>query len=571
MKPQATSDDAAATSSLTPALRAIATDWLTQDPDQDTKTALTQLLTRAEAGQPAALAELADCFAGPLTFGTAGLRAALGPGPARMNRVVVTQAAAGFADWLLSKGGVSPGATVLIGYDARHKSADFARDTAEVMAAAGLRPLLADHAIPTPVLAFGVVHLGCAAGVQVTASHNPAADNGYKVYLGDGSQIIAPTDEQIAAYIAAHASHPVSDTARSTAYDSVGDELTAAYTARVASLLAGTDTRNIVWAYTAMHGVGAQTVRRVVAAAKLPTPAIVEEQINPDPDFPTVPFPNPEEPGAMDLLITLADARGADIAIATDPDADRCAVAARINDTWRRLTGDEVGALLGDDALRRQVPGTFAASIVSSTLLGHMAAAAHRDFVTTLTGFKWIGRVPNLAFGYEEAIGYCCDPTAVRDKDGISAAAALLRLTAQLKADGQSICDRLTEIDKRYGIHATAQHSIRVARLSQITDMMDRLRSDPPTWLAGEPVSVKDLLTPGGSLPPTDGVEFTGPSVHVVVRPSGTEPKLKCYCEARRPAEEAGRNMVASRAAAASMLEQLWADMVGVLRPPNET
>jgi len=557
-----TSTDASA---VRPALQAKAEAWADQDPDIDTKAELKALMTAANSGDKSALAQLRDCFAGPLTFGTAGLRAAMGPGPARMNRVVVTQAAAGFADWLLTTGGVKPGSSVLIGYDARHKSADFARDTAEVMAAAGLKPLLTAEPTPTPVIAFGVVHLGCAAGVQVTASHNPAQDNGYKVYLGDGSQIIPPTDAQIAAKIAKRATRPVADIGRSEAYEMVGDDLLAAYVARVAGVIAPTPKRDVVWAYTAMHGVGAKAVHQVVDATRFPAPFIVETQVNPDPDFPTVAFPNPEEPGAMDLVITLARSRGADIAVDTDPDADRCAAAAPIDGAWRRLTGDELGVLLGDYAIRRGVPGTFAASVVSSTILGTMAHAAHRRFATTLTGFKWIGRVPNLAFGYEEAIGYCCDPVAVRDKDGISATAMLLRLTAELKAEGLTVADRLAEIDKDFGVHATAQHSIRVAKLSQIAEMMKRLRDAPPSQLAGVAVMTTDLLV-DGKLPPTDAVMLSGKTLRAVVRPSGTEPKLKCYLEARRPAEEANRNIVASRAAAAQTLEQIWQEIDQILR-----
>lgn len=553
---------------LRPALKAMALAWASQDPDAETRDALMALVEAAEGGDKPALAELTDAFAGPLTFGTAGLRAALGPGPARMNRVVVTQAAAGFADWLLSTGGVAAGATVLIGYDARHKSADFARDTAEVMAAAGLYPILTAQPTPTPVVAFGVVHFGCAAGVQVTASHNPAQDNGYKVYLGDGSQIVPPTDAQIADCIAARAAAPLADIKRLADYRLIDDELADAYTARVAGLVADADVRDVVWAYTAMHGVGAKTVHRVVEAAHLAAPYLVEEQVNPDPAFPTVPFPNPEEPGAMDLVMTLAESRGADIAIATDPDADRCAAAVPVDGTWRRLTGDEIGGLLGDYAMRRGTTGTFAASIVSSTLLGTMAKANHRRFAATLTGFKWIGRVPHLAFGYEEAIGYCCDPATVRDKDGISATVMLLRLTAELKSQGLTIADRLTQIDKTYGVHATVQQSVRVAKLSQIGDMMARLRAAPPAELAGEPVKTVDLLV-GGHLPPTDAMLFSGLTVRVVVRPSGTEPKLKCYLEARRPVEEAGRNIVASRAVAAQTLDTLWREIEQILDPPR--
>ncbi|MCL2490688.1 MAG: phospho-sugar mutase [Propionibacteriaceae bacterium] len=549
---------------MTSTVRAKAEAWAAQDPDPQTRAELTRLMSAADGGDRVALAQLRDCFSGPLTFGTAGLRAALGPGPARMNRAVVTQAAAGFADWLVSAGGVKPGSPVLIGYDARHMSAEFARDTAEVMAAAGLKPLLTREPTPTPVIAFGVVHLGCAAGVQVTASHNPAQDNGYKVYLGDGSQIIPPVDAQIAAKIARRAARPLASIGRSESYDLIGDELLAAYVARVAGLVASTPTRQVVWAYTAMHGVGAKAIHQVIDAARFPAPFIVESQVNPDPDFPTVPFPNPEEPGAMDLVISLAKLRGADIAVATDPDADRCAAAAPIDGTWRRLTGDELGVLLGDYAMRRGVPGTFAASVVSSTLLGTMAHSAHRRFTTTLTGFKWIGRVPHLAFGYEEAIGYCCDPLAVRDKDGISAAVLLLRLTAELKAEGLTVGDRLAEIDRAFGVHATAQHSVRVAKLRQIEDMMKRLRDAPPAHLVDETVQVTDLAA-GGKLPPTDAVMLSGKTVRVVVRPSGTEPKLKCYLEARRSVEEANRNLVASRAVATQTLERLWDEIAAVL------
>jgi len=551
---------------LDPALAAAARAWASQDPDRATRAELTQLLADAKAGRSGARETLAEDFAGPLAFGTAGLRAALGPGPARMNRVVVTQTAAGFADWLLANGAVR-GAKVLIGYDARHKSDEFARDTAEVMAGGGLTPLLTDRPVPTPVLAFGVTHLGCTAGVQVTASHNPAADNGYKVYLGDGSQIIPPTDEQIAACISARAAQPLAAIARGKKITLVGSELVASYAATAAALLDGTDTRQLVWAYTAMHGVGAATMHAVVSSGGLPTPVMVDAQINPDPDFPTVPFPNPEEPGAMDLVISLARARNADIAIATDPDADRAGVAVKVDGEWRRLTGDEVGALLGDDALRRGTLGTFAASLVSSTLLSTMARLAGREYATTLTGFKWIGRVPNLAFGYEEAIGYCCDPANVRDKDGISATVALLRLVAELKAQGLTIADRLAQIDKEFGVHATSNHSVRVAELSQIGAMMASLRANPPTDLAGETVVTTDLLD-GGDLPPTDGMLFAGPTVQVVVRPSGTEPKLKCYCEARRPVEEARRNLKASRAAAAQTLDVLWGTIKEILDAP---
>jgi len=314
----------------------------------------------------------------------------------------------------------------------------------------------------------------------------------------------------------------------------------------------------------------------VVQATGFSAPALVADQIEPDPDFPTVAFPNPEEPGAMDRLLDVARRTGADIAIATDPDADRCGVAIPVGDLWRPLTGDEVGGLLGDDAMRRDrsaAPGVaergrFACSIVSSTLLRTMARARGREFVHTLTGFKWIGRVPGLAFGYEEAIGFCCDPRFTADKDGISAAAALLRLTAELKAAGRTVADRLDEIDRTYGAHTTRQVSLRVASLGQIGDMMARLRARPPARLAGQPVAVRDWTTdPAEGLLPTDALEFTGESVHVVVRPSGTEPKLKCYLEARATPEICQADLAGARAANRDTLEAVWQALHGVLQP----
>ena len=553
--------------SLASGLRTAIDEWLAEDPDAATRTALTQLAERADAGDDAALAELESAFAGPLTFGTAGLRAALGPGPARMNRVVVSRAAAGLAAWLTARG--LGGGTVLIGYDARYNSDVFARDTAEIMAGAGFDAVLTREPIPTPLVAFGITHLGCVAGVVVTASHNPATDNGYKVYLGDGSQIIPPTDTEIADLIAGVARRPLAAIARSETYRRIGDELVDAYVARAAGLVPDDAPRDLTWVYTAMHGVGARVVNRVADAARFPAAVPVVEQIDPDPAFPTVVFPNPEEPGAIDLAIDLARRRGVDVVIATDPDADRCAVAAPFPDAagvpaWRMLTGDELGALLGDDALRRGVPGTFASSVVSSTLLSRMAASHRRPFTQTLTGFKWIGRVPDLAFGYEEAIGYCCDPAAVPDKDGITTALTVLRLVAGLTASGAGIADRLDEIARRYGVHATSQLSVRVDDPAIIRDAMARLRAHPPQRLAGAPVRVRDLLD-GGDLPPTDAVELTGEWVHVVARPSGTEPKLKCYLEARVSQAESAADLAAARLSAAVTLTQLRTEMAEAL------
>jgi len=511
--------------------------WIEQDPDPGTRAETERLLHTAGTGDEVARAELTDAFTGRLAFGTAGLRGRLGPGPNRMNRVVVTQAAAGLAAYLGDVG--HAGGRVLVGYDARHGSERFARDTGEVLAAAGFEALVTDGPVPTPVVAFGIRHLGCVAGVVVTASHNPPEDNGYKVYLADGSQIVPPADAEIAARIDEVARHPLANVPRSDAYARVGPELLDAYAARAASLVPASAPRALRWAYTPLHGVGGDLVLDVVARAGFPPPAVVAEQAEPDPDFPTVAFPNPEEPGAIDLALALGERVDADVVVANDPDADRCAVAASFPGSgWRMLTGDELGVLLGDDALRRGTTGTYACSIVSSTQLATVAAAYGQPSTTTLTGFKWIGRVPGLAFGYEEAIGYCVDPEAVRDKDGMTALVRVLALTAALTAAGTKVAGRLDEIATRYGVVLTGQQSVRVADLDLITQAMARLRADPPATLAGEPVEVTDLGAGLGDLPATDAVRLEGATVRVVVRPSGTEPKLKAYLEARVPLDQ---------------------------------
>ncbi|HEY5820822.1 MAG TPA: phospho-sugar mutase [Propionibacteriaceae bacterium] len=539
-------------------LRAVAA-WTVQDPDPQTRAAVEQLLSQAQHGDEAALRELADCFSGPLEFGTAGLRGALGPGPHRMNRVVVGQAAAGLATYLRDQG--HAGGTVIIGYDARHNSDVFARDTAEIMAAAGFRALLTAAPTPTPVVAYGIRHFGCVAGIVVTASHNPPQDNGYKVYLGDGSQIVPPADAEIAQRISEITQHDLGDVPRSDGYTVLGDELELAYRERVVSLVPADAPRDLRWVYTPLHGVGGAVVHEAILGAGFAPASVVEAQADPDPDFPTVAFPNPEEPGAIDLALAQARAIDADVVVANDPDADRCAVAAVVDGGWRMLSGDELGALLADDALRRGVRGTYACSIVSSSLLSAMATAYDQPFAYTLTGFKWIGRVPGLAFGYEEAIGYCVDPAAVPDKDGISALVRVLTLAAQLKAAGQTLADRLDEIATQYGVYATDQLSVRVEDLSVITAGMARLRAHPPTELGGQPVDIVDLAAGTDTLPPTDGVLITGPRIKVVARPSGTEPKLKCYLEARTP----GDDLVRGRAEARSLLHQLRREMTAAL------
>ena len=479
-----------------------------------------------------------------------------------MNRVVVGQAAAGLATYLLDSG--LAGGRVLVGYDARHNSDRFAKDTAEIMAGAGFATMITAGPLPTPVIAFGIRHFGCVAAVVVTASHNPPQDNGYKVYLGDGSQIVPPADAEIAARIDEVAKHRLDDVPRSPGYATLGDELVAAYFERIAALVPAGVPRSLDWVYTPLHGVGGSIVEQAVRAAGFPAGIVVAEQAQPDPDFPTVAFPNPEEPGAIDLALSKAQEVGADLVVANDPDADRCAVAAVVDQSWRMLRGDELGALLGDDALRRGVRGTYACSIVSGSLLQAMAAAYRQPFVYTLTGFKWIGRVPGLAFGYEEAIGYCVDPAAVPDKDGISALVRVLILAAELKANGRTLADRLDEIALIYGVYETDQLSVRVDDLEVISAAMTRLRAHPLVALAGEPVEATDLTAGSSTLPPTDAVLITGETLKVVVRPSGTEPKLKCYLEVRVP-QDRSKGLAEDRRLARTRLGRIRDEMSAAL------
>ena len=541
--------------------RAIAS-WTEQDPDPQTRRQVEDLLAAADVGDAAAMAELVDAFSGRLEFGTAGLRGALGAGPNRMNRVVVGQAAAGLATYLLDHD--LAGGKVIIGFDARRNSDVFAKDTAEIMSGAGFQAMITPGPLPTPVVAFGIRHFGCVAGVVVTASHNPPQDNGYKVFLGDGSQIVQPADVEISSRIDEVAKHSLYDVPRSDSYSVLGDEVAAAYVNRLTALMPPDAPRELHWVYTPLHGVGGSLVERAVAACRFPPAYVVTEQANPDPSFPTVAFPNPEEPGAIDLALRSAQQTGADLVIANDPDADRCAIAAVIDTQWRMLRGDELGVLLGEDALRRGVRGTYACSIVSSSLLSVIAAAYDQPFVYTLTGFKWIGRVPGLAYGYEEAIGYCVDPEAVRDKDGISALIRVLTLAADLKADGLSVADRLDEIARRYGVYETDQMSVRVPNLKIIGAAMARLRAHPPRMLAGQRLSIVDLTQGSEELPPSDAVLITGETIKVVVRPSGTEPKLKCYLEAHLPVSRS-LDLSTARAEARTILKTIRSEMSAAL------
>ncbi|MEU2431000.1 phospho-sugar mutase [Streptomyces sp. NPDC007861] len=511
--------------------------WLAEDPDPQTRDELGRLIESAEAGDTA---ELAARFTGTLQFGTAGLRGELGAGPMRMNRAVVIRAAAGLAAYLKAQG--HTGGLVVIGYDARHKSADFARDTAAVMTGAGLRAALLPRPLPTPVLAYAIRHLGAVAGIEVTASHNPPRDNGYKVYLGDGSQIVPPADGEIAARIDAVRS--LNDVPRpESGWETLGDEVLDAYLARTDAVLSPRSPRTARVVHTALHGVGTDVVLAAWERAGFPAPVLVAEQAEPDPDFPTVAFPNPEEPGAMDLAFAKAREVRPDIVVANDPDADRCAVAVPDDGAeggWRTLRGDEVGALLAAHLVHKGVSAgdensTFAESIVSSSLLGRIAQAAGLGYEETLTGFKWISRVEGLRYGYEEALGYCVDPGGVRDKDGITAALLVAELASELKEQGRTLSDLLDDLAVEHGLHATDQLSVRVDDLGVIADAMRRLRERPPTLLAGlRVVSAQDLTKGSEQLPPTDGLRYYLEGefeARVIVRPSGTEPKLKCYLE----------------------------------------
>jgi phosphomannomutase len=542
-----------------------ASQWLAEDPDPETRAELRALLAAGDD------AELADRFSGRLQFGTAGLRGALGAGPNRMNRAVVIRAAAGLASYLRTTGGTS----VVIGYDARHKSAVFASDTAAVMAGFGIAASVLPRPLPTPVLAFAIRHLGASAGVMVTASHNPPQDNGYKVYLGDGGQIVPPTDADISQHI--EAVGPLADVPRSDAWTVLDESVLDAYLAAITSLplLTALPQRDLRIAYTPLHGVGRDVVLAAFARAGFTSLSVVAEQGSPDPDFPTVAFPNPEEPGAIDLALSLARATSADLVLANDPDADRCAVAipdALADGGWRMLRGDEVGVLLADFLLTQGVSGRYATTIVSSSLLSKMAARHGMAYSETLTGFKWIVNAgDDLVYGYEEALGYCVAPSLTRDKDGISAALLIALLAATLKADGSSLAGRLDDIARTYGVYATDQVSVRVSDIAQIDAALARLRAEPPTTLGGLPVrSVDDLSQGANGLPPTDGLRFRldgavlgiGPA-RVVVRPSGTEPKLKSYLEV---VVDVADTVEAGRARARAQLDAIATDLRVALR-----
>ncbi len=510
------------------ALRLEVENWIADDPDPKTASQLRDLLDREDEST------LQRYFKGFLQFGTAGLRGPIGPGPSCMNRAVVGRAAAGIASYMKKREMKS----VIIGRDARHGSEDFTNETAEIMSGAGMQVYILPRPLPTPVLAFATSYLGCDIGIMVTASHNPPEDNGYKVYVGpvaDGinyaaSQIINPTDQFMATEIAAVAR--LKSLPRGNKWTVLNEDVVNEYISRTSALAPRPGDLKVV--YTAMHGVGTEIVSKVFSQAGFHNLILVDEQCTPDPNFPTVAFPNPEEPGAIDLALAKAKATDADLVIANDPDADRCAAA--INDPnsgWRMLRGDELGVILGEWIARSHPRGTFGNSIVSSSALRKICAHYGIDFKEVLTGFKWLAKIEDLAFGYEEAIGYCVDSETVNDKDGISAAIFLAQVTMDLARDGLSLVDLLNQVWDRHGFHGTEQISIRVKDMSSIARLLTQLRHNPPREVAGRTViSIDDLAAPTDGLPPTDGLRmWLDGDIRIIIRPSGTEAKMKCYVE----------------------------------------
>ncbi|MEG9490960.1 phospho-sugar mutase [Mannheimia indoligenes] len=513
----------------------VAQNWLAQDPDAETRAELEQLIQAAQTDEKAK-AELEARFDGRLQFGTAGLRGRLQAGSQGMNRVLVAQAAGGLAEFVK---GYDKSPSIVIGYDGRKNSDVFARDTAEIMAAAGIKTYLLPRKLPTPVLAFAIQYFDTTAGVMVTASHNPPEDNGYKVYLGKangGGQIVSPADKEIAALIDKVASGSISDLPRSQDFTVLDDEVVNKYIEKTASL-AKQPKAEINYVYTAMHGVGYEVLSKTLAKAGLPQPHLVEAQIQPDGSFPTVNFPNPEEKGALDLAIELAKAKNAEFIIANDPDADRLAVAVPdAQGNWKPLHGNVIGCFLGWYLAKQYhaqgKKGVLACSLVSSPALAEIAKKYGFESEETLTGFKYIGKVENLLFGFEEALGYLVDPDKVRDKDGISAAIMFLDLVCSLKKEGKTLADYTAEFVKEFGAYVSGQISIRVCDLAEIGKLMTALRNNPPADIGG--FKVVEFIDHTKTPRQNDILVFILENgSRLIARPSGTEPKIKFYLDAR--------------------------------------
>jgi phosphomannomutase len=526
-----------------------ARNWIDQDPDAETVAELEKLISGSdEAG-------LADRFGKRIGFGTAGLRGLLGAGPNRMNRVLVAQAAAGISKYLKEN---FDDPSVVIGYDARKNSDVFAKDSAQIFAGFGIRAFLFPELAATPLVAYAVRNLGASAGVMVTASHNPPGDNGYKVYDFSGSQIISPMDAEIAKHIDEFArSGSVAALTRSESFVQVPTSVRTGYSQSVSGLLnKHSERKSIKIVYSAMHGVGASFIQEIFKLSGLAEPAQVLSQQQPDGKFPTVAFPNPEEPGAMDESLATAQDQQADLVLVNDPDADRLAVAFKKADGgYQQLTGDQLGLILGEEmasrASREGRTGSLACSIVSSSALSKVAEHYGFGFEQTLTGFKWVSRVPNLIFGYEEALGYCVDWGQVRDKDGLSAALIVADIASALASQGYTLGDQLDKLMQRYGYFATGQISIRVTDLTVISGLMKRLRTNPPAQFAGVAAVFEDMNKGSGSLPATDALRFKLQDGRtVIVRPSGTEPKLKCYLQAVSDNEAQSQKLLAELEAA---------------------
>jgi len=522
-------------------LLVLAKAWQTQDPDPETREELAKLI--ADENE----AELSSRFDSRLAFGTAGLRGELGAGPNRMNRVLVAQAAAGIGRYLLAK---ESKPSVVIGYDGRVNSDIFAKDSAEVLAGMGVRVLLLDQMGPTPLVSFATRALSMSAGIMVTASHNPPRDNGYKVYLGgsfNGSQIITPVDTEIALEISRVAeTETFASLTKSSEYELIGAQIREDYLKSVLAVGGKVVKKSLKIVYTPMHGVGWGTVEPIFARAGSEALITVDQQLQPDGSFPTVAFPNPEEPGALDLAYALASDYNADLIIANDPDADRVAIALPTPSGWQRLTGDQVGLILADEIAKTATSGVLACSIVSSSAISEVAKAHGLDFKQTLTGFKWISKIPNLIFGYEEALGYCIDPNHVADKDGISAALLLANIARREALNGRTLWDLLADLGARYGYYATGQISIRVTDLNVIATAMKTIRENPPVELAGLKATFTDMAIGSDALPATDGLMFVlTDNRRVIIRPSGTEPKLKCYLQAVGSSAEEAEDLLA--------------------------